>query len=221
MNTPHASPRRFALYRRWLQATIGGILALECLLSFQWGFGQVLGPRPLGPIRDWIHGCPQENSLAEWAATIILLSMFFVHGYLAMTQPCTKPPLKDRHGFGRKPAVRWETVYHHIQVATGILLVPLTFILCYTLMLSPPDPAFDDWYHRLTSLGSRLAYVMLVPLLLIHAVLGLIRLLFRWRTSNPDAPYHRSRKWVMASYTVLISGAVAIAIIRGVPGFAF
>ncbi|MBW3165545.1 hypothetical protein [Ferrimonas balearica] len=221
MDTPFASPRRFALYRRWLQATLGGILALECLLSFQWGFGQILGPRPLSPIRDWIHGCPQEHTLSEWAATIILLSLFFLHGYLAMTQPYEKPPLKERHGFGRKPPICWEVVYHHVQVATGILLVPLSFIFCYTMMLSPPDPAFDDWYHRLTSLGSRLAYVMLIPLLLLHATLGLGRLVARWRTSNPEAPYHGSRKWVLGSYAVLISSALTIAVIRGVPGFSF
>ncbi|MBY5923113.1 hypothetical protein [Ferrimonas balearica] len=220
MDTLHASPRRFALYRRWLQGAAGGILALDLLFSFQWGVDQIFGPRPLAPIRNWIHECPIDVGLSGWMATIILLGLFSLHGYLALTEPQDKPPLNERHGFGRKPPIRWERFYHQVQVVSGVLLLPLAVLLCYTLVQSPPNPEFNDWSQRLTSLGSRLLYVMLVPVLILHALLGLGRLIVRWWPRNPESLFARRWRLGVSSYLLVFVIAWVVTALRGVPGFA-
>lgn len=220
MNTPHASPSRFARYRRWLQGAAGGILALDCLFSFQVGTGQVFGPRPLEPIRNWIHQCPVDISTGAWVATAILLGLFGLHGYLALTQRQERPPLQERPGFGRKPTIRWERYYHQLQVCTGVLMLPLVVLFCFTLMQSPPNLDYDDWSQRLTSLGSRLLYVMLLPVLILHALFGLGRLVRRWWPGNPQSAFPRQWHWSAASYVFVVGVAWGVAILRGVPGFA-
>ncbi|MBY5992237.1 hypothetical protein [Ferrimonas balearica] len=206
-----------ALWRRWAQGMAGGILALDTLLSLQWGPTQLFGPRPLAPIQNLILGVPEQTSLASWLATSVLVGLLMLHGFLALAESRERPPLTERPGFGRKPRLAWLRVYQQVQVTTGVLLVPLVMLYVYTLFQSPPNLDAGSWDQRLTSLGSRMLYVMLVPVLLLHALLGLGRLICRWFPGNAQGLFHRRWSLALGSASLVLMVASVLSVVRSVP----
>ncbi|MBY5992239.1 succinate dehydrogenase/fumarate reductase cytochrome b subunit [Ferrimonas balearica] len=168
-----------------IQGLCGGLLALFLLMHLHLEASILIGPEAFDAVAWFLHAGwadPAGHGYAAMvvAAALIVLSLLGLHVWAALR----RVPIEFR---------QWRALSRHLghvrhggtwlwgaQLLTGIALMLVLPVHLITMMTQPHHIGVEPSALRIVNEGGWLLYGLLLPLAVLHAVVGLVRLVLKW-----------------------------------------
>ncbi|MBY6187709.1 succinate dehydrogenase/fumarate reductase cytochrome b subunit [Marinobacter hydrocarbonoclasticus] len=168
-----------------IQGLCGGVLALFLLMHLHLEASILVGPHAFEAVAWFLHAGWADPAGHGYAAMVVLaalviLSLLALHVWAAMR----RVPIQYR---------QWRTLRRQLgqvrhggtwlwaaQLFTGIALMLVLPVHLITMMTQPHNIGVEPSALRIVNEGGWLLYGLLLPLAVLHAVVGLVRLVLKW-----------------------------------------
>ncbi|ADN74670.1 Fumarate reductase respiratory complex [Ferrimonas balearica DSM 9799] len=198
-----------------LQGLSGALLALFLLLHLHLEASILIGPEAFDAVAWFLHAGwadPAGHGYAAMvvAASLVILTLLALHVWTALR----RVPIQFRQWRALSRHLHW--VHHSgtrwwlVQLVTGMALMIFLPVHLITMMTQPHQISVELSALRIVNEGGWLLYGVLLPLAVLHGVIGLARLALKWLPSFTGRQGLRRITAVVVVY-LLVLGGVSLA----------
>ena len=184
----------------FLQSATGLILALFILFHILFESSILFGKDAMYRLTKMFEGEPfieGGEPLIITALAFIIFSIFILHAFIAMRKFPSSYKEYQRYRAHNKLLKHSDTNLWFIQISTGFMMFFLGSIHLYTMMTQPANIGPFASSDRMYSDVAWPMYLMLLVSVILHAGIGVYRLIIKWGWldgNNPRANRIRSKK---------------------------
>ncbi len=204
---------RIPAWLDYLQSATGLFLALFITFHILFESSILFGKEAMYRLTKMFEGEPfieGGEPLIITALAFIIFSMFIFHAFLAMRKFPSSYKEYQRYRAHSKLMHHQDTNLWFIQITTGFAMFFLGSIHLYMMMTSPEnigpfassDRIYSDWMWPM--------YLLLLISVVLHAWVGVYRLIIKWGWFDGDNPRQNRKR-----AKTMIKGLVAIYLVLG------
>ncbi|MBY5923112.1 succinate dehydrogenase/fumarate reductase cytochrome b subunit [Ferrimonas balearica] len=194
-----------------IQGLCGGILALFLLMHLHLEASILIGPEAFETVAWVLHAGwadPAGHGYAAMvvAAALVILTLLALHVWAALRrvpilfrqwQALSRQLGHVRHG---------GTWLWGVQLITGIALMVVLPVHLITMLTQPHNIGVEPSALRIVNEGGWLLYGLLLPLAVLHAVVGLVRLVLKWWPNFGKRLVLRRFAAILVVYLLILGG---------------
>ena len=204
---------RIPAWLDYLQSATGLFLALFITFHILFESSILFGKEAMYRLTKMFEGEPfieHGEPLIITALAFVIFAMFIFHAFLAMRKFPSSYKEYQRYRAHSKLMHHQDTNLWFIQITTGFAMFFLGSIHLYMMMTSPEnigpfassDRIYSDWMWPM--------YLLLLISVVLHAWVGVYRLIIKWGWFDGDNPRQNRKR-----AKTMIKGLVAIYLVLG------
>ena len=201
----------------FLQSATGAVLALFISFHILFESSILFGKEAMYKLTKMFEGEPfieGGEPLIISALAFVIFSIFILHAFIAMRKFPSSYKEYQRYRAHSKLLKHSDTNLWFIQISSGFVMFFLGSIHLYTMMTQPANIGPFASADRIYSDVAWPMYLMLLVSVVLHAAVGVYRLIIKWGLldgDNPRANRIRSKKITQAAVVMyLVFGLVSL-----------